>query len=218
MVMSNPPDANSVKSSTEGTAPLPDRGDLNDVANQAILDAQGLIDAKNWPAAVERYQAAAALNPKNEEIHFRLGVCHAAMGQPEAAEKDYRTAIQLLPEYAEAHNNLGSLLVRQGHLTEGIEHIRTAIANSPQSPKAHNNLGMALAKQGKLGEALTEFQESTRLDPNSVEVWVNLATYMLQHRYVEAAEPLRTALRLNPQFPPALKAQSRLAARMASPR
>lgn len=217
--ISNPPLATQVESPMDGTAPLPDRSDPDDVANQAILDAQGLVDAKNWPAALERYQKAAALSPKNEEIHFRLGICHVALGNLEAAEKDYRTAVQLFPDYAEAHNNLGSLLVRQGHLTEGIEHIRTALANSPQSPKAHNNLGMALAKQGNLGGAIAEFQESTRLDPNSAEVWVNLANaYLLQHRYAEAAEPLRTALRLHPEFPPAIKAQARLTTRMPSPR
>jgi Flp pilus assembly protein TadD len=199
---------------TSGTAPLPERTDTDELANQYILDAQSLADTKNWTAALELYRKASTLSPKNEDLHFRMGVCHAALGQQDQAEREYREAIRLFPDFPEAHNNLGSLLVRQGHLEEGLSHLHTAIAGNPQNPKAHNNLGMALAKQGDLASAITEFEEASRLDPRSAEVWVNLANaYMLQRRYAEARVPLDTALRLDPQFAPALKARDRLESR-----
>ncbi len=199
---------------TGGTAPLPERTDTDELANQYILDAQSLADGKNWTAALDLYRKAVVLSPKNEDIHFRIGVCHAALGQPDQAEREYREAIHLFPDFPEAHNNLGSLLVRQGQLEEGLVHLHTAIAGNPQNPKAHNNLGMALAKKGNLTSAITEFEEAGRLDPASTEVWVNLANaYILQRRYAEARVPLDTALRLDPQFAPALKARDRLESR-----
>ncbi len=197
-----------------GTAPLPERTDTDEVANQIILDAQALADAKNWSGALEQYRKAVALSPKNEDLHFRMGVGYSALGRQEQAEQEYREAIRLFPDFPEAHNNLGSLLVRQGHLEEGLSHLKTAIAGNSQNPKAHNNLGMALARQGNLTSAIAEFEEASRLDPGSTEVWVNLANaYLLQHRYSEARAPLETALRLDPQFGPALKARDRLEAR-----
>lgn len=199
---------------TGGTAPLPERTDTDEAANQFILNAQALADTKNWTAALDVYRKAVALSPKNEDIHFRMGVCHAALGQQDQAEGEYREAIRLFPDFPEAHNNLGSLLVRQGHLDEGLTHLRAALVGNPKNPKAHNNLGMALARQGNLASAITEFEEASRLDPASPEVWVNLANaYILQRRYAEARVPLDTALGLDPQFAPALKARGRLESR-----
>ena len=206
--------ASSTPAVTGGTAPLPERTDTDEAANQFIFEAQSLVDARNWTAALELYQKAAARTPKNEDLHFRMGVCQAALGLQDQAEREYREAIRLFPDFIEAHNNLGSLLVRQGHLEEGLVHLRAAVAGNSQNPKARNNLGMALAKQGNLVSAITEFEEASHLDPGSTEVWVNLANaYILQHRYAEARVPLETALRLDPQFAPALKARDRLESR-----
>ena len=56
--------------------------------------------------ALECYQQALKLDPKNEKVHFNLGVLHFDLGEKNKALKAFRVALDLHPDFSEAQEFL----------------------------------------------------------------------------------------------------------------
>jgi SAM-dependent methyltransferase len=97
---------------------------------------------------------AIAVNDRNAEYHYNIGLLFAGLGRMDEAVAHNRRAVSLDPDYADAHTNLGGALATQGHWNEATLHFRRALARRPDSPVAYHNLAMALLAKGKHEEAL----------------------------------------------------------------
>jgi two-component system chemotaxis response regulator CheY len=56
--------------------------------------------------ALDCYQQALKLDPKNEKVHFNLGVLHFDLGEKDKALKAFRVALDLHPDFSEAQDFL----------------------------------------------------------------------------------------------------------------
>lgn len=56
--------------------------------------------------ALECYQQALKLDPKNEKVYFNLGVLHFDTGEKEKALEAFRVALKLHPDFTEAQDFL----------------------------------------------------------------------------------------------------------------
>ena len=188
-----------------------DRAFIDKVNHGTELLAQGK------PAeAVEVFTEAAQMNPKDEDVHYNLGVALARLGKPDEAVQQYKEALRLFPEYVEAHNNLGNLLMRLGRTEEAISHFESAVKLMPDYASAHNNLGTALGKAGRTNDALVHFQQATRINPDYWEAHFNLGTsYLRQGLLSDAQSEFETVLRLHPGFPPAQAALTDIHAQLS---
>ena len=104
--------------------------------------AHGQIDAMagDLRRALERFEVARRLSPSWPEVHLKLGLVHARLGSPAAAEAAYREALRLRPGYADAHNNLGYLLQGLGRFGEAGENYELALQSDPEHRDALVNL------------------------------------------------------------------------------
>ena len=141
---------------------------------RALYDLAG--DEEEERAALARFDAAIALDPKYAAAH--------------AARARSLTAIA---------NQYGTVETQNGMYTEAVAAARLAIEIAPEFAEAHSTLGFTLF-QGQLDAraAREPFELSRRLGTGNATVQARYAQYCARTgRDRDAAEPLRTALRLD---------------------
>lgn len=107
-----------------------------------------------------------------------------------------------------AEDNLGVALVELGRYDEALLHFQNSAAINPEGEISHINIAALLARAGRLQEAIAEYEAAIRLtsDPQDLTVvYSDLGgIYRRLGNYAEARANYLQALRLAPQFMPAL--------------
>ena len=157
--------------------------------------------------ALDRFAAAARLNPGFAEAHGNLANALAAEGRLADAIEHYREAVRLKPEYTEPRVGLGSALLRQGDAAAAISAYREALRLDPDLAQAHNGLGAALAMEGHDEEAMAQYTDALRLKPDLPTAHLNVAGLLIRKGDVaQARRHLETALSIDPGYLPAQQA------------
>ena len=150
-------------------------------------------------AAIPAMQKAAALSPKEADVHSNLGVALHDAGRLQEAEASYRRALKIKPDYADAHCNLGTLLQDMGRFAEAEASHRRAIQLAPALVDAHYNLGNTLRVQGRLEQAAQCYRRAVEMRPGFVQACCNLGIVLHDQGKLEEAEAmLRRTLELKP--------------------
>ncbi|WP_287128960.1 tetratricopeptide repeat protein [Candidatus Cyanaurora vandensis] len=114
---------------------------------------------------VQLIARAAALQPKDAQLHYNLGVALNTRGSLDEAAVSFQKAIDHQPDSAEAHNSLAGVLQLQGKLSEANHHYQQAIALKPRWTIPHDNYLLNLQYQTDLDPqqwqiALANFQRA----------------------------------------------------------
>ena len=122
--------------------------------NPAILNNSGLaLHARGLHLkALEKFQAALALEQNNPVILNNLGVCFFALNLLRDAVNCYKTSIDLDPCYVQAHNNLGNALVKLFQHEEALASYDQALSLNPAFVEAYWNKALALLQLGRFTE------------------------------------------------------------------
>ncbi|MFH2139382.1 MAG: tetratricopeptide repeat protein [Pseudomonadota bacterium] len=153
----------------------------------------------NNEEAIAAMQKAAALSPKEADVHSNLGVALHDGGQLKEAEASYRRALKLKSDYADAHCNLGTLLQDMGRLEEAETSHRRALRLAPDLADAHYNLGNTLRAMGRLEGAVQSYRRALALRPVYLQACCNLGIALQDlGRPDEAEAMLRRTLELKP--------------------
>lgn len=90
---------------------------LEQLAKQAPKNPEGwtmlgnaLMDSNRFVEAVDAYQKALALNPKDVNVRVDLGTCYRNSGRPQQAIEEYRKALKINPNHINANRNMGVVL------------------------------------------------------------------------------------------------------------
>ena len=162
-----------------------------------------------------------AKNPDTWQGHNRLGQLLFARRDFAGAADHYQRAAVLKPDLAPNHNNLGLAYARQERFDLAVAAYREAIARSPANAKSTTtfriNLANALGawgnqvetRSGTLEQARQLYEEAAAgyrvvlaMDDRDAVAHRNLGMVLAQvGRLAEAAEHLRTTLRLIPNEP-----------------
>lgn len=152
-------------------------------------------------AAIPAMQKAAALSPKEADVHSNLGVALQDAGRLKEAEASYRRALKLKPDYADAHCNLGTLLQDMGKLDEAAAAHRRALRLSPRLADAHYNLGNTLRAMGRSDEAVQCYLRALECRPDYAQACCNLGIVLQDlGRFDQAEQMLRRALVIKPDY------------------
>ena len=120
--------------------------------------------------AVNTFQRALALSPKNVKAEDNLGLSYDGLGRRQEAEQAYRNAIrwqsELLQQDPGPYLDLGILLVEQNRPQDAIPYLQQAVQISPKDPKAHERLGRAYERMDRLSEAQVELEKAVEASPN----------------------------------------------------
>lgn len=143
----------------------------------AALYDQGLTlsQAGRHLEAIERFEAALALEPESAKILFALGSTAQALGMPAPAELFYRRVLAAEPGRIEALVNLANLLRTTGQFDAAIALLEPALAQSPHSPELALTLGSACREKGDEANAVRHYRAALGLSPNYQPALVNLA-------------------------------------------
>jgi tetratricopeptide (TPR) repeat protein len=169
-----------------------------DNARVLSLLADTLIDAGDYPGAAEHLSRAAAVDPDDPEVHFRLGIVLTELGDTDAAITSFEESIDLAAS-PDAYVLLGVVLSGAGRNSEAVTQYQSALVLDPDSVDARYNLGVELGKQGRWKEAAVEYRVVLEHDPDHIEAANNLGAALLsQGRVDDAVGYFERVLRLDP--------------------
>lgn len=137
--------------------------------------ANSHLQSKRLEEAELIYRQVLAVNPRQFDALYFLGVIALQTSKFEQAAELLRQAIQQNPSSYTAHNNLGVALIHQGKLKEAIRSIYQALSLKQDYQPAKFNLARANQRLGNLGltmETLAYWTGFIRFTPSNAQlIW-----------------------------------------------
>lgn len=151
--------------------------------------------------ASEECDSAIKLGNAGAAGHICLGLVYGGTGRYGESAAEYRIATELEPANESAAIGLATILERQGKLDEAEAAYQRVIDMHPQSYFAQNAKGGFYYRRSDYENAIRMFQKVTELAPENYAGYVNLGgTYNELGRFLEALEPLKKSIALNPSY------------------
>ncbi|MCP4593761.1 MAG: tetratricopeptide repeat protein [bacterium] len=124
------------------------------IAHTNLGDALMHTQEADPEAALECYERALALDPRDAKAHNGMAAAALAQDQPDRALQHLQTAVLLDPQYAHAHFNLGYILTGYSRFEEALIHYRAAARLAPKFSDAAAKLADLLIELGRHAEAV----------------------------------------------------------------
>jgi tetratricopeptide (TPR) repeat protein len=209
------------------------------IASNAALAASAAEHAAAARAATERgehqkaadlYEKAVALEPKNADYHYFLGVAYGELAQRAGMLKqaslakktrvELETAVALDPAHTSARFGLISFyLIAPGFMGGGED---KALAQAAEIRKrdaleGHRAYGRIYTTQKKMDLARKEYVDAVREHPNSARAHYMLGSFLINEKnWAVSMRELDAALKLDPAFMAAYLRLGQLAVRSES--
>jgi tetratricopeptide (TPR) repeat protein len=159
---------------------------LNDAFN-AGMDA---LKARQFDAAVESFQKAAEMDPKQHVVWAQLAEALVGLGGTKTgAEQEaimakgleaYGKAMELKPDDAGYHNNYALALAKAKKFAEAqAELTKAAQIDPPNAGRYFYNLGAVLVNIGQLEPAGEAFKKAIEADPNYADAQYQYGIYLV---------------------------------------
>src|SRR5258706_3730576 len=149
----------------------------NKELNDAFNTGKEALMAKNYTAAVDSFQKATEMDPKQHVVWGQLAEAEVELGNTQTGADQqasyqkgvdaYAKAIELKADDAAYHNNYALALVKAKKIPEAqAELAKTALLDPPGAGKYYYNLGAVLTNIGQNDAAADAFKKSMEADPN----------------------------------------------------
>lgn len=151
----------------------------------------------DYNLARQHARTAISMNPRSPEAHDLMGKVALHHNDPNEAVGSFQLALQLSPDDAVITANLGYAYMLAGNLPQAKVNFQKALSLDPTLVEARNNLGIVLAQTGDYAGAFAQMELASK-----PEVALNNlgALLLSQRKGVEAAEVLKQALQVNPNY------------------
>ncbi len=128
----------------------------------------GLIHSRlNNPLAVDYFDTAIELFPKNLEIRLNAGIVYQEFNLPEKALEQYKYILSVDSSVYNAYFNKGFVYLELlGDYANAIESFTKAIKLDSESYPAYYNRGFAYELSGNLNEAEKNYRKALEIMPN----------------------------------------------------
>jgi tetratricopeptide (TPR) repeat protein len=142
------------------------------------LEAESFESQGDWDRAIAQYKRILEQNPKEPEIHFRLGRILTTKNppDPDGAVKEFEEELKVNPTNAPAEFMLGETARQAGQWDEAVEHFSHAVKLDEGFSEAYLGLGMSLNSAGKFSEAVPPLEAYVKLQPGDPAGHYQLAT------------------------------------------
>lgn len=189
----------------------PTMGKRDDAWFRTWMTLGRLLETSKPKDAIDAFQHAAALNPKDASpLVFAAQIAEKA-GDMATAEKEYTAAQQINPNDRQASAGIANVMIATGRGDEAEQAIRKYIATLPRTgantelAAAHVELGQLLLKLHRRDEAIAEFEEAQKVAPGDAKVEHELAWMYLQDKqYAKAESSFRQLQQASPKDPDVL--------------
>lgn len=181
-------------SAAQNSTILPRAVELN---NQGIR----LTVKKDYRNALELFEQADSLAPRNDQILFNLGTALLNLKRDGEAVEVFAKIIEIAPKNANAFDSLGLALNNIGKTVESFSAFRRSLEISPEDPVTLCNYANALHHAGNEVEALAIVQQAIKLQAGNFSAAYNIRGTILFNlkKYGEAKTDFELAARLDPK-------------------
>ncbi|HTX40642.1 MAG TPA: tetratricopeptide repeat protein [Acidobacteriaceae bacterium] len=139
------------------------------------LNAQIDAQARQHTQAIDEYQQAISIAPKQADLYEGLGWEYRQTGQLDLAEKAFEEQLKLTPGNPIAMYNLASTQVDAGQGTEALPMLQQVVKLYGRPTVADYYLGRAYADAGKNQLAAAEYEKATTLGGETAQrAWYGL--------------------------------------------
>lgn len=121
------------------------------------------FDSENYREAINAFNNAIKLNPKDARIYHNRGAAYNNLGQYQQAIIDYNKAIELHPEIAKFYDNRGSAYSNLGNTQQAIIDYDKAISLYPEGGNFYYHKGIVYARIGNSEMAIANMKRAARL-------------------------------------------------------
>ena len=162
---------------------------------RAWLSLAALLETNKPDQAIEAYQRAAALTPKDPEPHLSAGALLEKANRFADAEQEYKQGLAIDPGSSEALIGLANIYTRGNRFLDAEQILGKIVALHPENIQARLELGRVLVRLGKNDEAMASVQAAIKLDPGNPKIQRELADlYMSTKKYDQAEAAYRSLL------------------------
>ncbi len=157
---------------------------------------------QQWDKALEDFDQAYALNPKNETtVHIRA-ICLEKLGKVEESLKAYSEYEKSFPPKADVYFQHATLLNGLKRTAEAIAPYEKGLALNPRNIDAWTNLATAYFAEKQPEKAEEACSKALEIDPNFLIARNNRGALRLSMgRYKEAVEDFDASLAIKPDQP-----------------
>ncbi len=151
------------------------------------------------PEAETEYLKVIELEPKKSYAHANLGDLYIQLNRLDEAESELKKAL-LLEQHPASLLGMGRVNLRRRQFDEALRWFTRVLAADPNYPLGFLYEGMALHLLNRLQEAEAALRRELALRPdNNLAVSELAQVYSALHRYAEAEQTYRKAVRQNPR-------------------
>lgn len=142
------------------------------------LDAEAFESQGDWEKAAAEYKKILERNPKEPEIHFRLGriLLSKTPADPDGAKAEFEEELKISPQNASAEFMLGETARQAGQWQDAAKHFSRAAELDQGFVEAYLALGMSLNAEGKFADAVAPLQTYVKMQPGDPAGHYQLAT------------------------------------------
>jgi tetratricopeptide (TPR) repeat protein len=206
----NTAEVNFVLAPGAGTGENPKAAELKKLFEEGVAASR----ANNYDAAIEKFNAAAAVVPNCHDCYYNIGYAYLQKKDEKQAEAAWLKAVEIKPDYSEALNGLATLYNNQKRFDEATAMSAKAASagGGGGSADAVYNQGIILWNQGKISEAKAKFEEALKANPNHPESNFQMGMALLNEgKMPEAVASFEKYLSLAPEGQFAAQAKAMLA-------
>ena len=181
------------KQAKERAAAMAKNKDLNDAFNTGME----ALKAKNFTGAVEAFDKAAVMDPKQVVIWANKAEAHVGLagtktGDEQTAElakgmEAYAKALELKPDDAGMHNNFALALAKSKKYPEAQAELdKAALLDPPNAGRYYYNLGAILTNVNQLESAGIAFKKAVDSDPNYADAHFQYGLFLFSKATITA--------------------------------
>ncbi|MHA1950105.1 MAG: tetratricopeptide repeat-containing glycosyltransferase family protein [Candidatus Thorarchaeota archaeon] len=141
------------------------------------LQLLGLIkyQQKKYEEAIELFEKAISVDPKNAENHNNLGLCQSALGDYSTAMQSMHRSVKLKPESHLYYSNIAHQFRSMKKYDKALEWFRYALDKNMTAPDVLHNIGGCYFEMGKIEKTITYMNKAVEFDPENFGMKVDLA-------------------------------------------
>ncbi len=167
------------------------------------LEALDYYRLKDYPRAIEKFQAALELDPKFALASYYLGLAQTETQDFDGALASFKRALELDPTNFDAAFNLGAAELKKGRVDDAVKAFGQAIQVNPKFARAYEALGEVYLYQKRPDDAARALERAIELVPVFVKAHYNLGrAYQALGRTEDAEKEFDRAKELQSQMQP----------------
>lgn len=203
---------------------------FNDIEQRRLNDARLMLETGDLDEAIEEFGEVVSLQGEAKK-YYDLGCDYLTQERYGKAIVSFQKAIRINDLFAEAYEGLAEAFKRRGDMAQSQAFLKKAAALHAEADRMDkvkelfidilkmdehavnpfNTLGVRLRKAGDVEGAIQAYTKALQLTPQDENIYYNLAkACFFKEDPAAALDWVAQALRINANFPEALKMYARL--------